>query len=110
MKRIWIMGKVRDLDLKDTKPFEDSVNDDLANFNGKNLIVSWLITGECDGFQPAYGYMLPRFPGFEYSINTDDFAAIYKRNSNYYKASKFKKANIMFSNFTGLMMSIDYYY
>ena len=27
MKRIWIMGKVRDLDLKDTKPFEDSVND-----------------------------------------------------------------------------------
>ena len=37
MKRIWIMGKVRDLDLKDTKPFEDSVNDDLANFNGKNL-------------------------------------------------------------------------
>ena len=143
MKRIWIMGRVRDLDLKDTKPFEDSVNDDLANFNGKNLkgvfnvelacaqkvhfkwkvstpepdtpcempeFVSWLITGECNEFQPAYGYMLPRFPGFEYSINTDDFAALYKRNSNYYKASKFKKANIMFSNFTGLMMSIDYYY
>ena len=31
-------------------------------------------------------------------------------NSNYYKASKFKRANIMFSNFAGLIMSLDYYY
>ena len=143
MKRIWLMGKVRGLDLKNPKLFEDSVNDDLANFNGRNLkgvfkvelacaqkvqfkwsvstpkpnapcemdeCVSWLITGECNEFQPAYGYMLPHFPGYEYTFNTDDFAALYKTNSNYYKASRFKRANIMFSNFTGLVMSLDYYY
>ncbi len=143
MKRIWLLGKVRDLDLKNPKLFEDSVNDDLANFNGRNLkgvfkvelacaqkvqfkwsvstpkpnapcemdeCVSWLITGECNEFQPAYGYMLPHFPGYEYTINTDDFAALYKTNSNYYKASRFKRAYIMFSNFTGLVMSLDYYY
>ena len=143
MKRIWLMGKVRDLDMKNPKPFEDGVNNDLANFNGKNLkgvfnvehacaqkvqfkwtvstpkpdapcempeFVSWLITGECDDFQPEYSYMLPRFPDYEYNINIEDFAALYKKNSNYYKASKFKRANIMFSNFAGLIMSLDYYY
>ena len=90
MKKVWLMGKVRDLDMKDPKPFEDGVNDDLVKFNGKNLkgifeVISvssneiifhwklsvpkenqpndpdgiplamwWLITGECDSFQPEW--------------------------------------------------------
>ena len=37
MKRIWLMGKVRDLDLKKPKEFEDGVNDDLANYNGNDF-------------------------------------------------------------------------
>ena len=37
MKKVWLMGKVRDLDMKNPKPFEDGVNDDLADYNGNNF-------------------------------------------------------------------------
>ena len=37
MKKVWLMGKVRDLDLKNPKEFEDGVNDDLANYNGNDF-------------------------------------------------------------------------
>jgi len=149
MKKVWLMGKVRDLDMKNPKPFEDGVNDDLAKFNGKNLkgifeVISvssneiifhwklsvpkenqpndpdgiplamwWLITGECDSFQPEWDLpvntILNLCPNAIITYNTKDLCDLYKDNSKYYKADKFRKVEIEFKPNYGLMMTLKLY-
>ena len=148
MKKVWLMGKVRDLDLKDTKPFEDSVNDDLANYNGndykggfeataassKEVTFHWklsvpkeyqpdnpdgipmelwmLITGETKSFQPKFDLdvytILKTCPNAIITFMAEDLCDIYKDNSKYYGADKFKKVTIQFKPDIGLKMTIKF--
>ena len=148
MKKVWLMGKVRDLDMKNPKPFEDSVNDDLADYNGNNFkggfettlispreaIFHWklslpkenlsdnpdgipmemwmLITGECKAFRPAYDLevysILKVCPDAIITYTAEDLCDLYKDNSKYYGADKFKKVTIQFKPDIGLMMTIKF--
>ncbi len=143
------MGKVRDLDLNDLKPFEDGVNDDLANFNGINLkgrfrarritqemvsfywganvkkeyqpddpngiplIMWWLITGQCDDFQPAWDLRTTVIrnlcPDANIIYIAEDLCDLYKKNSKYYGADKFRKVEIEYKPNAGLMMTLKFY-
>ncbi len=147
MKKVWLMGKVRGLDLDDLKPFEDSVNDDLANFNGKDLkgafravslsqntvsfiwgvsikdepdspdeiplIMWWLITGECDKFQPAWdlptNVLLNACPNAHITYVAEDLSDLYKKNSKYYGADKFRRVEIEYKPNVGLIMRLIFY-
>ena len=146
MKKVWLMGKVRDLDMNDLKPFVNGVNDDLANLNGKDLkgafsaislsqdrvsfywgvsikdepdspdeiplIMWWLITGECDKFQPAWDLptkmLLNACPNAHITYLAEDLSDLYKKYSKYYGADKFKKVNIQFNPDIGLKMTIKF--
>ena len=148
MKKVWLMGKVRDLDMKNPKPFEDGVNDDLANFNGRDFkggfettLISpkeaifhwklsvpkeyqpdepdgipmemwWLITGECNGFRPAWDLevnsILKVYPEAKIIYIDKDLCNLYKDNSKYYGADKFKKVTIQFKPDIGLKMTIKF--
>ncbi len=148
MKKVWLMGKVRDLDPNNLKVFEDGVNDDLANFNGRDfkggfettsmsqgeftfhwklsvpkeyqpdepdgipMEMWWLITGECNGFRPAWDLevnsILKVYPEAKIIYIDKDLCDLYKDNSKYYGADKFKKVTIQFKPDIGLKMTIKY--
>ena len=148
MKKVWLMGKVRDLDLKNPKEFEDGVNDDLANYNGNDFkggfettltspteaIFHWklslpkenlsdipdgipmemwmLITGESTSFQPAYDLevysILKACHDAIITYIAEDLCDLYKDNSKYYGADKFKKVTIQFKQDIGLKMTIKF--
>ena len=140
------MGRVRDLDLNDLKPFVNGVNDDLANFNGKDLkgafravslsqdtvsfnwgisikdepdspdeiplIMWWLITGECNEFQPAWNLptnmLLNVCRNADITYVAEDLSDIYKKNSKHYGADIFKKVKINYIPKIGLKMTIKF--
>ena len=142
------MGKVRDLDMKNPKEFEDGMNDDLSNYNGNDfkggfettltspteaifhwklslpkenlsdnpdgipMELWWLITGECNGFRPAWDLevnsILKVYPEAKIIYIDKDLCNLYKDNSKYYGADKFKKVTIQFKPDIGLKMTIKF--
>ena len=148
MKKVWLMGKVRDLDLNDLKPFEDGVNDDLANFNGRDFkgifevrstsledvtflwkIATkkeyqpndpgeipmgywWMITGRCRDFLPAWDFetnvIMNLCPNARITFIAKDLCDLYKDNSKYYGADKFKRIRIHYIANFGLWMTIEF--
>ena len=95
MKKVWLMGKVRDLDLNDLKPFEDGVNDDLANFYENNLSGSfsaatmsqkmvrfiWKLSVR-DEYQPKYPDGIPLFMWWLITGDCADFQLEYDFPTN----------------------------
>lgn len=58
----------------------------------------WLISGECQNFQPQFrtGLGVPRFPGLQIFEDINDVKSRYKQNSAFYGASKrFKGIDII---------------
>lgn len=145
-KKIWLLGKVRELDFSNPKAFEDEVNAELkefirsntpTNFTAKITVgadnkkvvkfnwplsypgeksypdampeqLGWIITGECENFQPMYGLTVAHFPNCQYLTPYSEFKFYYKKNAYYYHASRFKDMEIKYSAFDGIDMTLTF--
>lgn len=138
IKKIWLMGKLRELNLNDPGLFEDEMNQELKVIAGEkdlsgfkvtvseSIVKFWwpIILKEFKDSEedlpepltwlilgvgrPPMGLTVAHFPGFLYSFYIPDIIEDYKKLARQNHASRIKGMTLTHSNTRGMEMELQF--
>lgn len=143
-KKIWLFGKVRELDFANVNEYEKALEEDIAQYfegklgdnipvqvsvaeNNLNIAIGLdcrnnieansipqsigiMLFGETENVRAEYPLpTVPSFGGYlNVLISNGTFLELYKKNVNFYKASRVKGVEITKSDTMGLIVKLIY--
>lgn len=138
IKKIWLMGKLRELNLNDPGLFEDEMNQELKVIAGEKDLSGFKVTVSesivkfwwpiilkefkddnenlpqplmwliLGQGRPSLGLNVPNFPGFLFYFYIPDIIQDYKRLARQNHASRIKGMELKHSNTRGMEMELQF--